>query len=109
MGLGQFSVSLEAPSPLVSGDPPPKASADPLLSQALAPPTLRLVRGGLGSTLLPLPSPIPLTKRRVALTQPTAAPDVGRMLDTVQRNGRRDRRQDWAGVTHHCANHYARG
>ena len=83
----QFSDSPEAPSPLTSGDPLPKASADPLSSQASAgPPTLRLARGGHGSTPLPLPPPVPLTKRRVALTQPTAAPDNSRMLGTVQQN-----------------------
>ena len=86
-GLGQFSDSPEAPSPLTSGDPPPKASADPLSSQASAgPPILRLARGGHGSTPLPLPPPVPLTKRRVTLTQPTAAPDISRMLGTVQQN-----------------------
>ena len=73
----QFSDSPEAPSPLTSLRPP-------LSSQASAgPPILRLARGRLGSTPPPLPSPVPLTKRRVALTQPTAAPDTSRMLGTV--------------------------
>ena len=52
------------------GRPPAKGLGRPLLSSqgSAGPPILRLARGGQGSTPLPLPPPVPLTKRRVALT-----------------------------------------
>ena len=77
-------VKIETSKTLLDSDdsptrPRPPRRRPPLSSQASAGPLiLRLARGRLGSTPLPLPSPVPLTRRRVTSTQPTAVPDNSR-------------------------------
>ena len=99
----------EAPSP----EALPREASDglPILRFARGPahkasdetPILRLARGRLGNNLVASVSIDFSDKTSRVQPLPQRQPHIG----AVQRSGRRDGRQDWAGVTGHCARHYA--